>query len=162
MLGLRNSGAPGRAAFHRLFDAGIILKGLDGALEIGGGLLLLTVRPRTLNAVVYFLTAHELSEDPGDLVASLLRQAVLHLSANTKLFAALYLAGHGLAKVLLVAGLLRGRPWAYPAALWFLGAFVLYQLYRLLLTGAPALGVLTAFDVAVMVLIWREYRFRVG
>jgi len=61
-----------------------------------------------------------------------------------------------------VAGLLRGRPWAYPAALWFLGAFVLYQLYRLLLTGAPALGVLTAFDVAVMVLIWREYRFRVG
>ena len=101
-----------------------------------------------------------LSEDPADLVANLLRNSVRHLSLNTTLFAGVYLLAHGLAKLLLVVGLLRGRRWAYPAALWFLAAFVLYQCYRILLTQSLPLTALTAFDIVVMSLIWREYRFR--
>ena len=148
----------GGTTLHRLFHAGILLKGLDGVLEMLGGLAFVVTRPETVNAVVGFLTAHELSEDPSDLVANGLRDAVRHLSPDTQLFAGAYLLAHGLAKVVLVAGLLRGKRWAYPAALWFLGAFVLYQLYRLFLTGALGLGLLTVFDLGVMVLIWQEYR----
>jgi uncharacterized membrane protein len=147
-----------RGTLHRLFHAGILLKGVDGALEMVGGLLLLVVQPEALSAIVRFLTAHELSEDPSDRIANLLRQAVQHLSANTQAFAGVYLVAHGLIKVLLVAGLLRGKHWAYPTALWFLGAFVLYQLYRLALTHALGLGILTVFDGGIMYLIWREYR----
>ena len=145
---------------HRLFDLGVLIKGIDGALELAGCVLLLLVKPLTLNAMIVFLTAHEISEDPADLVANLLRNSVRHLSLNTTLFAGVYLLAHGLAKLLLVVGLLRGRRWAYPAALWFLAAFVLYQCYRILLTQSLPLTALTAFDIVVMSLIWREYRFR--
>ena len=145
---------------HRLFDLGVVIKGIDGALELAGGVLLLLVKPLTVNAMIVFLTAHEISEDPADLVANLLRNSVRHLSLNTTLFAGVYLLAHGLVKLFLVVGLLRGRRWAYPAALWFLAAFVLYQCYRILLTQSLPLTALTAFDLVVMSLIWREYRFR--
>jgi len=45
----------------RVFEIGIILKGLDGVLETIGGLLLLAVTPATINDVVSRLTQHELS-----------------------------------------------------------------------------------------------------
>ncbi len=48
----------------RTFEVGIILKGLDGALEVLGGLLLLLVSPAAINRVTTTLTQHELSEDP--------------------------------------------------------------------------------------------------
>jgi uncharacterized membrane protein len=48
----------------RTFEIGIILKGLDGILEVIGGALLLGVSPDTINRVVVGLAQHELSEDP--------------------------------------------------------------------------------------------------
>jgi uncharacterized membrane protein len=147
---------------HRLFEVGVVLKGIDGLLEVAGGVTFLAIGPVRLGAVVRFLTAHEISEDPGDLVANVLRRAVRHLSPDTMLFVSAYLVGHGLMKVLLVSGLLTGRPWAYPAALWFLGTFVVYQAYRAALTGSLALAALAALDLTVMALIARERRLRRG
>ncbi len=46
------------------FEVAIILKGLDGVLEVLGGLLLLVVTPATINRIVAWLTEHELSQDP--------------------------------------------------------------------------------------------------
>ena len=148
----------GPRTLHRLFGLGVALKGLDGVLEVLGGLMFLILGPANLNAVVLFLTAHEISEDPGDLIANALRHSVRHLSPDTTLFAAAYLTGHGLAKMLLAGGLLRGKLWAYPTALWFLAAFVGYQMYRFALGHSLALLALTVVDMVVMWLIWREYR----
>ncbi len=145
---------------HRLFQLGVIAKGVDGVLELLGGVTFLLMDPRALGGLVRFLTAHELSEDPSDLVANALRRAVLHVSLDTQLFASLYLLAHGVLKLALVSGLWHGRRWAYPAALWFLGAFVAYELYRSVLGPSPALAALTALDVIVMALIWREWRSR--
>jgi uncharacterized membrane protein len=164
-LGATNASAPislktmQRRTLHRLFHLGVVVKGLDGALEVLGGLMFLVVDPRTLNALVLFLTAHEISEDPADLIATALRRGVRHLSFDTTVFAGAYLAGHGFVKVLLAAGLLQGRLWAYPAALWFLAAFAGYQTYRVALGHSVALLALTLLDVIVMSLIWREYRY---
>jgi uncharacterized membrane protein len=47
----------------RVFDVSITLKGLDGVLELIGGLLLFFLTPHRLNAIVAFLTQHELSEE---------------------------------------------------------------------------------------------------
>jgi len=44
------------------------------------------------------------------------------------------------------------------AALWFLGIFILYQLYRFSHTHSLGLLVLSAFDLFVASLVWREYR----
>ncbi len=143
---------------HRLFRLGVIVKGVDGALEVIGGLVFLVVDPGTLNTIVRFLTAHELSEDPADEVANLLRHVVNHISSTTTLAAAIYLLGHGLIKLLLMVGLLRERLRVFPAALGFLGVFVLYQSYRGILAHSIVLALLTAGDLAVLLLIWREYR----
>lgn len=81
-----------------------------------------------------------------------------HFSIASKEFYAFYLLSHGLIKLLLVAGLLRGKLWSYPASLAALGAFMIYQVYRYSYTHSPGLLILTVFDAVVMVLIWHEWR----
>jgi len=147
-----------RQHVHRLFAVSILIKGVDGVLETIGGILLMFVSPEALNSLVLFLTAHELSDHPDDWVATSLRHAVHNLSSDTKLFVSGYLVAHGLVKVFLVAGLLRQKLWAYPAALWFLGIFILYQLYRFSHTHSLGLLVLSAFDLFVASLVGLEYR----
>jgi uncharacterized membrane protein len=111
----------------RMFELGVWLKGIDGVLEICGGLLLLLTSTVVLNHLVIALTQHEFVEDPQDRTASGLRAAVAQLSANTKLFGGAYLIAHGLIKLVVVVGLLRGYRWAYPVAIAFLCLFILYQ-----------------------------------
>jgi uncharacterized membrane protein len=58
-----------RDPLDRVFEIGVILKGLDGVLEAVGGLLLLAVTPATMDRKMVRLTQHELSEDPHDVIA---------------------------------------------------------------------------------------------
>lgn len=149
----------GGKLLHLLYLVGIWFKGIDGFLEVAGGVLFLLVSKAALWRVVATLTQHELSEDPTDWVATHLRQAVSHLSANTKLFASAYLLGHGAIKVFLVwGGLLRGKRWAFPVAITFLACFICYQTYRIIHHFSLGLVVLTALDFIIVLLIWREYR----
>ena len=69
----------------------------------------------------------------------------------------LYLLAHGLAKIILVAGVLTKQRWAYPAAIGFLCLFICYQLYRLSFHASAGLALLTLLDIAIVGLIWREY-----
>ena len=142
----------------RIFEVGIILKGLDGVLETIGGLLLLALTPATINNIASALTQHELSEDPNDFVARHLLGYTQGLSGSTVTFAALYLLAHGIVKIVLVAALLRNQMWAYPWMIGFLGLFILYQAYRLALAPTAGLFALTVFDVFIVWLTWREWR----
>jgi uncharacterized membrane protein len=47
-----------------VFEVGIVLKGLNGLLELVGGVLLLIVSPAAIKGIVVTLTAGELSENP--------------------------------------------------------------------------------------------------
>jgi len=143
---------------HGLFNMSVIIKGIDGVLEIVGGALLYLVSPVPLGTLVRRLTQHELSEDPHDLLAGVLLQAVQHLSADTQRFAAVYLVGHSLIKVGLVIALLQQRLWAYPAAIGAFGLFLVYQLYRYTHTHSVWLLVLSVVDVGVIVITWLEYK----
>ncbi len=150
---------PREKVLHLLYTVGIWFKGIDGILEMVGGVLLLVIAKTALNRFVAALTQHELVEDPTDWVALHLRHAVRHISANTKLFASAYLLGHGTIKVWLVwGGLLRRKLWAFPTALAFLGAFICYQVYRILHRFSLGLVALTVIDFVVLLLIWNEYR----
>ncbi len=144
---------------HLLYVVGIWFKGIDGILEVIGGALLLLVSQAALSGFVAALTQHELAEDSSDWVAVHLRRAVGHLSSNTKIFSSIYLLGHGAIKVFLVwGGLLRRRLWAFPTALALIGAFICYQTFRILHHFSFGLMLLTAIDIMVWLLIWREYR----
>ena len=142
----------------RTFEIGIILKGLDGLLELIGGALLLAVSPATINEIVGALTQHELSEDPRDFVASHLLRVSHGLTGPSVGFAAAYLLLHGIVKVVLVLALLRNKLWAYPWTIAFLVAFIGYQLYRIALHPTLGLVTLTIFDAVIVWLTWREYQ----
>lgn len=142
---------------HRAFEVGVGLKGLDGVLEIVGGLLLLMISPSHLSTLIRQLTQHELSEDPHDLVARYLLTLSKGLTAREQLFGAAYLLTHGVVKLALVFALLKRRLWAYPTALGIFGLFAAYQLYRYTFTHSWYLIVLTVLDAVVIWLTWLEY-----
>jgi len=142
----------------RIFEIGIILKGLDGVLEAIGGLLLLVVTPATINRLTVALTQHELSQDPNDFIANHLLRYAHGLTGSAVTFAAVYLLLHGLIKIVLVAALLRNKVWAYPWMIAFLLIFIGYQLYRIVLEPTFGLSALTIFDAFIVWLTWREWR----
>jgi len=138
-----------------------VLKGLDGILEVIGGILLLFLSPSAIQHLVRALTAHELSEDPHDLIARYLLHTTAHLHHGTTLFGAIYLLSHGIAKIVLVVLVLRDKLWAYPWLIGLLLAFIAYQLYRITAVHfSVGLTLLTVFDAFLVWLTWREYRSR--
>jgi uncharacterized membrane protein len=155
--GARDADRSPRDLFDKTFDITLILKGLDGLLELVDGILLIAISPETINRFAHWLTQHELSQDPHDFFAHRLLKLTSNLH-NTQLFGAIYLLTHGLVKIIIVIGLFRREHWAYYVAFVFLGGFVIYQLYRM--TYAPSIGLalLTVFDLFIIWLTWREYR----
>lgn len=146
-------------ALDTTFKIGLVLKGLDGVLEVIGGTLLLFLSPNAIEHLVRMLTAHELSEDPHDLIARYLLHTTAHLSHGTTLFGAIYLLSHGIAKIVLVALVLKDKLWAYPWLIVLLLAFIAYQLYRITAVHfSIGLTLLTVFDAFLVWLTWREYR----
>ncbi len=143
-----------RAAFR----IGVLLKGIDGALEVVGAALPLFVRPDQVMHLVWRLTRHELSEDPHDLVATHLVRAAGHLTAGGELFASLYLLVHGVLKLWLVWALLRSKLWAYPIAMAVFTLFGAYQMVRWSRSHSALMLGLTVLDVFVILLTWAEYR----
>lgn len=145
-------------SLDRLFEIGIILKGLNGLAELLGGLLLLFVTPADIHHLAATLTQGELSEDPNDVVARYLLHTANGLTGNAVIFGAVYLLVHGAVKVVLVVALLLNKLWAYPSMIIVLLIFIGYQLYRIALNPSAGLLALTVFDALIVVLTWREYR----
>lgn len=143
---------------HRSFQIGILFKGIDGLVETLSGILFVFISSGEITRFVYSLTRGELLEDPDDLIANSLRRAFAHLSTGSKLFVGAYLLGHGVIKLVLVAGLWRKKLWVFPIATIVLGGFVGYQVYRL--TRQPSIGLflLTVLDTIIGTLVWHEYR----
>ena len=147
------------ALTRRLFDAGVIIKGIDGVAEIVVGVLLL-FRATTLESWVYLWLAHESALERGDLLSRGLEKLAAMLSSEARTFAIIYLIGHGVLKVFLTVNLLRERMWAFPVSIAFYGLFVAYQLNRFVRTHGPLLLALLLIDLVVIALIWREWRMR--
>jgi len=139
---------------HQAFEVGIILKGLNAALEIVFGILLLFTN---VVGLVQTLIADELIEDPDDFFATHLR-ALANSSHQVQIYGGLYLLSHGIIKAVLVGGLLRNKMWAYPASLAVLSLFIVYQVVRIVQTHSLPLLALTLFDLLVIWLVWEEYR----
>jgi uncharacterized membrane protein len=146
------------ARIHQIFEVSILLKGAHALIECLGGIALALVSTRAIVGAVNWLTQEELVEDANDLVATHLLAWAQGFSVSSKSFYAFYLLSHGIVKLFLVIGLLKGKLWAYPASLVVLSLFIAYQLYRFSYTHGVGLIVLTVFDLFVMALVWHEYR----
>jgi len=145
---------------HRIFQLSLLFKGVFAAAEIVAGISAYFVTQQFLFQLVERLMRKELLEDSRDLIASYLLTSVDHFSLSTRNFTAAYLLSHGVIKLWLIVGLLRGKLWYYPLAIAVFGAFIVYQLYRFTLTHSLWLILITVVDVVVIGLTWQEYRAR--
>jgi uncharacterized membrane protein len=150
---------PREEILRGLFRASLWLKGAHSLVELVVGFLLHILPNEAFTAMVRRLTWAELMEDPGDLVANALRHAAEGFGAGAQSFAAWYLFSHGAIKLALVAAVLADRPWAYPAFIAAMAAFILYQLHLMALDMSVPLVAITALDIAVLALAVHEYRF---
>ncbi len=142
---------------HKLFIWGVLLKAVDGVLEVVGGIALFFTG--ALASIAGVLIQNELIEDPHDFIASHLQDSLPALLAHSGWFASMYLLSHGVIKIGLAAGLLRDKPWAYPTAIVTFALFIVYQLYRYTFTHSLFLMLLTLLDVVVIWLTWHEYQY---
>jgi uncharacterized membrane protein len=103
-----------RSLLDQSFRFSLTLKGLHALLEIILGIAILTVNPQVMNRFALTLLNPELSEDPGDFVATHLLRIFQQFAAGGKHFASLYLLSHGIVKIALIVALFRNKLWAYP------------------------------------------------
>lgn len=144
---------------HRLFEIGVVIKGIHGLIELVGAFSIYFVSGTTIYNIITSIISNELVEDPNDFLANFLLQHV-HVTAHGKDFAALYLFISAIVNIVLAAGLLMHRKHMYPAAKALLGGFVIYQLYLFARTHSPWLLILALYDVLIIALIYTEYRRR--
>jgi uncharacterized membrane protein len=141
-----------------LFLIGVLLKAIDGVVELIGGAVLLFVSPGQIRGAASAVTSDELSEDPHDLIANLVVQSASHIHPGGQLFVAAYLLLHGAVKIAIVVALLFGSRRVYPWAMAALGAFLVFQIYELVTKPSVGVAILTVFDALIIWLTWREWR----
>jgi uncharacterized membrane protein len=142
----------------RLFRIALLVKAVDGAAELVGALVLLTVPGAALASLVNDIVARDLLGPPDGSLARHFEAGTAEFVSGSRTFAVVYLALHGVVKLALVVALLRRWQPAYPVAALVLGVFVAYELYRATRTGSVLLPFLAALDLAIIWLIVQEYR----
>ena len=153
------TGAPGASSTqHKLFDVVVVLKGLNGVLELIGGTALAMIPTGAIIGWVGYLTENELSNDPTDFLANSLVHWANNFGHGSQMFAAIYLLFHGVAKVTLATLLLMGRKIAYPIAIALFSLFVLYAIHRLTLNWSWTLATFVTLDIFTIAVIAREWR----
>ena len=140
------------------YRLGLFIKGLDGAIEMAGGLFLLLIPQAALQGILTNWATAELTKDPHDIIATWLTRLDQHLTHGLELFAAIYLVLHGIVKVGLAVSLLKEKMWAFPPAIAILLAFIIYQSYQIGHTHSAALSILTALDLIILSLVIWDYR----
>ncbi len=143
----------------RIFEVSIIIKGIDGILEIiGSGILFYVAKPERMDRIVLLLTEHELSQDPDDTFANLITGLGQHLSVGGARFGAIYLLAHACIKIFMVTMLLSKKMWAYPVVAVALVGFAGYQIYRFTHTHSAPLIFFSCFDIFTAILTILVYR----
>ena len=143
---------------HRIFFVTLWFKAALALFEIGSGIAIGFTSRETL-LELGLRAARHIPAEQRDVVAAFLFRLVEGLSISARTFAAIYLVSHGVIKLWLVSGLLRGKLWYYPVGIALFALFCAYQLYRYTLTHSPWLIFLTILDVIVIALTWHEFRF---
>jgi uncharacterized membrane protein len=149
-----------KTLIHDAVRTGITAKGIDGMLEIGGGILVWFIQPSDMGRWLRAMSLHELSRDRYDFIAMHLLHISERLVHSTPVFASLFLLSHGLMKVVLAIALWMNELWAYPLAIGVFSAFSVYQIYRFTHTHSISLMILTVFDIAIVWLAWEEWRMQ--
>lgn len=137
------------------FHISLLLKGLDGLIEVISGLLLLIIRPSQIERFSNSLVAHH----PNSGWAQHVAEWGHSIGKGSLLFGSIYLLSHGIVKLFVVINVWRNRSWAYPLLLVVIGLFIIYQLFYLAFKKfSGGMIALTIFDFIIVWLTWVEYQ----
>ncbi len=140
------------------FEIALLLKAINGVLEIIGGASLIFINSSSLNRIAVMLTQSELSEDPNDVIAKAILTLSQSFSVSAQNFGIFYLLSHGIIKLILVVLLWQKRLWAYPLTIIFLTLFIAYQVYRYTIDHTIMMILLTILDLVVVILTFIEFK----
>jgi uncharacterized membrane protein len=142
-----------------MFGVAIAVKAFDAVLELVAGYVLI-FRPGWIGPAAAAWSSSMLIEHPALPLAAAVTRWGEGLTLDTEHFASTYLIAHGAAKLLVAWGLFKEKPWSFPTGLAVFGLLVLFQLHRYVQTHSITVATLIAFDLIVIGLIAREWRYR--
>lgn len=142
----------------RTFRIALVLKALFAAGEVLGGLAMIFLTPTRLNALVHWLTAGELKENPSDFIVSHLLIFSQHYTGSAQLIGTIYLLSHGLVKLVVIYFLWRRVLKAYPISIAVIGLFIVYQVWEIVVHHSVLMILATLVDIIVIWLTVLEYR----
>ena len=151
-----------KSFLHHAFRLTILIKGVDGILDMAGSAILYLSGPNSISKIVPMLVRGELIEDPKDIIGNYLLNASQGILPSTHLFIVVYLAVHGLAKIGIASALSSNNHKAYRTAEILLIFFICYQIYRFGHTQSITLLMLSLVDILILALAESEYRRSVG
>lgn len=144
-----------RLLIKYLFDYGLVVKAAEGAIEIVGGLLILSAARMFVVKIASIVTAGELASDPDDPVATWIRTTAHSFAIHTHYLLAAYLLIRGVLKVVLSAGMFRKVYWAFPAFVLCFTLFGAYEAYRAVVRSEVLLAAFALFDFMMVMLAVR-------
>lgn len=147
-----------RPLVETAFVLGVLLKGLDGLVELVTGTALLVLHRDRILALTRAAVAEELREDPHDLVANLLQNQAAGLDHDAAVAGGAFLLLHGVVKVAIVAALLAGSRRVYPWAVGALSVLLAVQLVQMVLSPGIGVVALVLLDALILALTWHKWR----
>ncbi len=145
-----------KSSLDNVFHISVFIKGIDGLLEVVGGLTLLFVPLASIKGLGA-ITVRELQQDNHAFIANAVIQLNSHITPNIALISALYLFAHGTIKLILATALFKDMYKLYPYAIALLTASIIYQTYRIGVDHSLVLTLLTLFDVFIVVMTYIEW-----
>lgn len=146
--------------YQSFFRVGIIIKTLIGLGEVVLGLVFAFLSYDTLRQVVFALVGGELMENPRDFIWEYIFRIFQGFSVTPQLVWAFIFLSHGIVNIFLLVELWRNKLWIYPASAVIFSGFIAYQFYKLTFAPSILLWLIIILDIAVVILIIHEYRYR--
>jgi uncharacterized membrane protein len=157
--------ASGKAfnVFHKIFQVGILLKGINAAVELVCGTALLAIPTPALKHWLASLLNPIRDFNANSFLVAWGEHYIGRLSDVAQDFVAWYFLSHGVIKLMVVVCLLRGWIWAYPFSLVVFAGFMGFQTWEFF-TGSHSWFYifLDVFDAFVIWLALNEWRHAQG
>lgn len=138
-----------------LFKIGLVIKGVDSVFEVIGGILL--TMPVKMAKYLSVLAEHELYRH-HQVLSGRLDKLAESVTTHASIGEAVYLIIHGLAKVVLILAIYKGKKWGYVGLIGVLSLFSAIEIARGFYAHEILTAALAAFDILMVILIWKEYK----
>ena len=143
---------------HRAYLVAIIIKGIDGAIEILLGGIVAFIGAQRFSALLMAWSVPEIPGSPEGHAMRFVRHSANGLAHASTAFVIVYLLAHGVIKLGIVINLLRGKSWMYPVASALLAGFIAFMSYRLTAHFSEWLLAFALFDAVTLALVINEWR----